>query len=191
MQSINEILNNPKVQKIIIIIVAAILVAAYYPFALSLWNKNKAIDEKISLSLQQINLGSHINVNQQATEEEFKKSQKQILQLADKFFISAEEIFVVLNKIAAATKISFKNIEPFERQKMEIPNRDDMYIDNLPVKVDIVCNYHQLITLLDKIEKTDKFISVEDIRIRGVPSNIWEHEVQINLKVPLLVANAK
>jgi len=59
-----------------------------------------------------------------------------------------------------------------------------------PISINAACGYHQLGTLLTRLENADTFMRVADIRITANPQNRTEHMVFILVNTYVLAEEA-
>ena len=102
------------------------------------------------------------------------------------FSANPEEIFLRLNRSAAESNVTLKTITPLDKKSIKIPDSEDMYIE-LPVTLKLKSGYQELVSFLRKIEKLNKIIALTEIRIQPDPQNIWKHDVDLSVAIPITV----
>jgi len=189
MIKIKEALENPKTKIIFMLIIVAIVAGACLKFTIDYWSKGASLASEIKKAQREIAKGGNIAIEQSALKAEIQEAESEIMSFKNNFFLDAEDLFTVLNGFAQNIKINLKNINPKERIRTEIPSRKDMYLELLPITLKIDCDYYQLINFLRKVEDNEKFITVKTIKIQYNPKDIWNHGVEIELIVPILVSS--
>ncbi len=187
MIKIKELINKPKVKLIIAIIAVLIISFVFLKFAYALWMENNELKAKIKRNRDEITRSEKMASMQNSLNTEIKKISEQISLAEEDFFTNTEEIFAHLNRFTQEVKISLRTVSPGERTRIEMPNQKDAYIELLPVTIKLNCDFSQLLAFLQKIEKFKRIISVDDIRIQNDPQDTWNHNIDIELKTPLLI----
>jgi len=77
---------------------------------------------------------------------------------------------------------------PSEKNEIKIPDNTETYVE-LPITIKFGCSFYQLLSFLDNLESLKKTILINKIKIQSNPNNVWEHDVELALKVPLSVKN--
>jgi len=187
MIKINELINNPRIKIIGLLLIIILLSLIFLKVAGMLWEKNNALKNKIKKDEEEITRSAKIFSLQEELNSEINKRISEISSIQKNFFQDVEEIFSSLNHFAQEAKISLQGINPGERARIEVPERDDMYLEILPLTLKLSCDYRQLLTFLKRIEESKRNISVTNIMIQNDPQDIWNHKVDIELKTPLLI----
>ncbi|MCU0651454.1 MAG: type 4a pilus biogenesis protein PilO [Candidatus Omnitrophica bacterium] len=187
MTKINELIKNPRVKIAGIALLIILLSLIFLKFSGALWAKNNSLKEQIKKAGEEINRAAKISSTQETLDSEVQKLNEQIALAQDNFFQNVEDIFSSLNHFAQETKLSMQSINPEERTRTEVPNRNDMYLEILPLTLKLNCDFRQLLAFLGLIEKSKKNISVTSINIQNNPQDIWNHRIDIELKTPLLI----
>ncbi len=145
-------------------------------------------DADIIKKTRELAQGPEVSFLKQTVNSEIEQINLKIASIKTKFFPSAEELFLWLNRFAEADKISLKAITPSEKKEIKMPNSNDLYLE-LPVNIKLECNYYQLLSFLKKIESMKSIILIDKIKIQNNPRNIWEHNIELSLKLPLSAKN--
>jgi Tfp pilus assembly protein PilO len=175
-----ELIINISVIIILVIINLALLRAAG-----ALWSKNRKLKSELNERKGEIAKQPKISVVQETLNLEIEQLNLKLSSIEQRLFSNAEDIFMYINQFAETSRLSLKSIEPQEKIKREIPYSKNVYLE-LPVKIKLKSDYYQLLTFLSKIEEAQKFIMVSEVKIQGDPKNIWEHDIEIPLTVPIL-----
>lgn len=170
---------------ICVVIIFIIINLLFLKTSKTLWLKNKKIKSEINKKMEELAKGSNISSVKESLNSEINQLGSKLSFLEENFFSKAEEIFLYINRSAEAAKISLKGIEPKEKVQRPIPNTKDTYLE-LPINIKIKCDYHQLLVFLDKIEAKNKSILVSEIKIQSDPKDIYNHDIEILFKVPVL-----
>lgn len=187
MIKINELIKNPRIKIAGMLLIIISLSLTFLKFTGMLWEKNNALKNKIKKDEEEITRSAKISLLQEGLNSEINKRILEISSIQKNFFQDVEEIFSSLNHFAQEAKISLQGINPSERTRIEVPDRNDMYLEILPLTLKLSCDYQQLLTFLRKIEGSKRNISVTGIAIQNDPQDIWNHKVDIELKTPLLI----
>lgn len=168
---------------IIFLIVSAISFKGYA----TLWSKNKKLKDEIAKKTEEITKGSGVASLKKTAEVEIKELEA-ILAAIEKSFPSSntEEVFSSLNRFIEASQISLKAISPLEKTEVAIASSKDKYLE-LPITLRFDCSYDQLVSFLSMIEDSNKLMIVTEVKIQSNPSYIWDHNIEVSLKVPMLL----
>ena len=182
-----EELKNKKIIKIvaasIILLIMAIISLKGYG---ALRSKNIKLKAEITNKRQEISSFSNISSLKAAVNSEIKKLEAKLSSLEKGFPSSnTEEVFSSLNRFVEASQISLKAISPLEKIEIPIPDSKDKYLE-LPINLKLECSYDQLLAFLNKIENANKIMIVTEVKIQSNPDNIWEHNIELSLKIPML-----
>lgn len=137
---------------------------------------------------RELDQGPKVSSLKQTVNSEIEQINLKVATIKTKFFPGAGELFLWLNRFAEADKISLKAITPSEKKEIKVPNSNDLYLE-LPVNIKLECNYYQLLSFLKKIESMKNIILVNKIKVQNNPKNIWEHDIELSLKLPLSAKN--
>jgi len=182
-----EELKNKKIIKIvaasIILLIMAIISLKGYG---TLNSKNIKLKAEIAKKRQEISSFSNISSLKAAVNSEIKELEAKLSSLEKGFPSSnTEEVFSSLNRFVEASQISLKAISPLEKIEIPIPDSKDKYLE-LPINLKLECSYDQLLAFLNKIENANKIMIVTEVKIQSNPDNIWEHNIELSLKIPML-----
>jgi len=186
-------LKDPKIIKLIILLGLAIiidiiiLVSSY-----GLLVKAKNLKSEIVKKKADLIAGANNTAAKKKLDAEIEKLNSEISAVEDKFFSNPEDIFVYLNRFAEEAKISLKSIEPQEKISNPKAKSDGKKAPKesyaiLPVAIKMKSDFSRLLDFLDKIGGMRKLTAVSEISIQNDPKNIWEHNIQIILRLPILL----
>ncbi len=171
---------------IILLIIAAISLRGYQ----ALWSKNTKLKGDIIKKREEIAKSANISSLKRTGGSKIKELEEKLSSIENRFSsINTEEIFSSLNRFVESSGISLKAISPMEKTEVAIPGSKEKYSE-LPINLKFECGYNQLLSFLDKIENAGKAMSVTEIKIQTNPVNIWEHNIELSLKVPMLTVSA-
>ena len=148
--------------------------------------KNMKLGKDITKRSQELDNERNTLARQGPMKSELNKVSSKILSIEERFSSNVEEIFLQLNKFAAESGVSLKTISPTEKKIIGIPNTKDTYIV-LPVTIKLKCNYHELVVFLRRIENANKIIAVTDIRIQPNQQDIWKHDIELIVNIPVTI----
>lgn len=154
----------------------------------ALFSNNKKLESDIIKRTKELSKFSDISSLKKTADSEITQTESEIASIKDKFFSNVEDIFFSLSRFAEANGISIKAINPLEKIETKIPNSSDVYLE-LPITIKLECNFYQLLAFLNNIEALKKTALINKIKIQSNPSNIWEHDIEISLKLPLVAKN--
>lgn len=178
--------NNIKFTAVIILLLAINV------FALSriaaLFSDNMKIKSGIIHKANELSNSPDFLALKATADSKIKQLDSQIASIKNNFFSNVEEIFFSLSRFAETNKISLKAITPSEKNEIKIPNNNDIYVE-LPITIKFECNFYQLLSFLDNLESLKKTILINKIKIQSISNNVWEHDIELALKVPLSVKN--
>lgn len=182
-----ELKNLKKLKAIPIIIVLLIGAVMGIKTSVALWSKNTKLKADIIKKTEELAKSADISSLKRTVDTEIKELEEKISAIEKKFPSSnIEEVFSSLNRFIEASQISLKSISPLEKTEAAIPASKDKYLE-LPINLRLECSYSQLASFLNKIENTDKIMFVTEVKIQSNSSNIWEHNIELSLKVPMLL----
>jgi Tfp pilus assembly protein PilO len=180
-------LKNPKNLKNLAIIISLLIICVLtFKNSLSLFSKNIKLKEEIKAKDLLLARGQGSSASQVKVSAEINKISQELLDTEKQFSSNAEEVFSTLNKFAEGSGISLKGISPLDKKETKIPDSLDIFSE-MPVSLKLKCGYFELIAFLEKLENSDKIIFIEEIKIGPDQKNIWEHEIELLLKVPMSV----
>lgn len=182
-----DLIKQPKVKIALAIVIIALLSFFFFKFAYALWKENNDIKEKIQRDQNEITRAKSIVTQQQSLSEVLKKLNSDIKLAQEKFFLNSEGVFSRLNRFAQESSISLRSINPGERTRVDIPNKKDIYLELLYLNIKLTCDFNQLLAFLKDIEGSEQVIAVNDIKILIDPQDVWNHNIDVELKVPLLI----
>lgn len=178
-------LKKPENIKILVLIVILIIIGLLALKNLkSLWLKNLKLKSEVVRKTEELSRTTKTIQPKETVEAEIKKLEEKFLSFEKKFSFDTEEVFSSLNLFAEGSGISLKAINPADKLESTIPNTKDTYLE-LPVSLKVECGYYQLISFLRNIEGAQNLMLVSDIKIQSNPQNIWDHNIELSLKVPL------
>lgn len=181
-------LRDPKNIKILALIIILFLISVIVlNNSRALWSKNTQLKNEVIAKRGELAKIPNISLLKQTIETEIKELTEKISSFEKRFSPDGEEIFSFLNRFAESAKISLKAISPLDKIRVTIPNSKNIYLE-LPVNLKLECGYHQLVSFLNKIETAEKIMLVSEIRIQGNPQNIWDHSIELSLKVPMSIS---
>jgi Tfp pilus assembly protein PilO len=182
-----QLSKDPRIKSALIILVLILIVAGFLKLAAGFWIKNSGLNKEINKIKAEIANTGNLAVMQAALDKESGKLTKESKENEKKFFTDIEEVLTRMNRFAQTSDISIRSITPAERVRMEISGRKDISLEMLSLEIRLNCDYKQLLIFLSKIENFDKLIIINDIRIQNNPQDIWNHEVQLKFRIPLLI----
>lgn len=186
-----EAFKNPKNIKVAVVIIILFIIgvsgAKSYK---ALLVKNQKLKEDIIKKTKEISKGADIPSLKLTINSEIKELGTKLSAIEARFSSNTEEVFSSLNRFIEASEISLKAISPLEKTESGIPNSNDKYFE-LPINLKVECNYFQLLSFLNKVENASKIMRVTDVKIQSNQDNIWEHNIEISLKVPIVFVSAK
>lgn len=182
-------LRDPKNIKILAIIIILFLISIIsLNNSRALWSKNKQLKNEIIAKTGELTKIPNISPTKETIETQTKELIEKISSFEKRFSPDGEEIFSFLNRFAESAKISLKAISPLDKIEVTIPNSKDIMYLELPVNLKLECGYHQLVSFLNKVETAEKIMLVSEIKIQGNPQNIWDHSIELSLKVPMSIS---
>lgn len=187
MPKLDEILKKPQVKNVIVVIVVLLLSLQVIKFVKKLWDKNASLSSQIKKDQAELSHGTNISSTQVAVSKEITKLESDINEVQNNFFTNPEAVFAEVNRFAQGSHMSIKSITPSDRKKVAIPDSTDIYIDLFSITLRASCDYNQLIGFLKKIGASDKFITIDKITVQSNMQDIWNHNIELELKVALLV----
>lgn len=186
-----EAFKNPKNIKVAVVIIILFIIgvsgAKSYK---ALLVKNQKLKEDSIKKTKEISKGADIPSLKLTINSEIKELGTKLSAIEARFSSNTEEVFSSLNRFIEASEISLKAISPLEKTESGIPNSNDKYFE-LPINLKVECNYFQLLSFLNKVENASKIMRVTDVKIQSNQDNIWEHNIEISLKVPIVFVSAK
>jgi len=181
-----------KNDKLKLVAAVIILAAAAYLFMQGfkgLQARNKKLAEDIKKSREEVSKSSAIYSAQDTLNAEIENLDAQLADTENNFYERSEDIFADLNRYSSDVKLSVKGIEPLERIKIDIPERKDIHLEILPLKLKVKCDYPQLMEFLAKIEKSEKLMVVPEIKIQADTKDPWNHDAEVTLNIPFVMPN--
>ncbi len=188
MAKIEEIQKPQNIKLIAITIILLIMNVLGLSKINALFLNDKELDSDISKRTKELSNFSDISSLKKTADSEIIQTKLEIAAIKDKFFSNVEDIFFSLSRFAEANEISLKAINPLEKVEIKIPNSNDVYLE-LPITLKLECNFYQLLAFLNNIEALKKTALINKIKIQSDPKNIWEHDIEISLKLPLAAKN--
>ena len=98
-----------------------------------------------------------------------------------------------LSKTAKATGVKILAIEPVNpdvKIKQEAQEKGGLYLE-MPIKIDARAGYHQLGIFINKLENSERFMKVTDLRIEKEGSNAKMHDVSLVISTFVLLQELK
>jgi len=178
----------PKIKILIGLVIIIIISPFFFKAYKSLWLRKEKLMAQINKNIGELNKASALYSAQDTLNAEMKRLNSKLSSAEDKFSSGTEEIFVDINRFALECKVSLKAIEPLERTRIEISGRKNPYLELLPLNLRVKCDFRQLMLFLYKIEQSENLMLIGDIKIQSDPRDIWNHDIQISLKVPILLS---
>jgi len=186
---IEQLKNFKKLTALLAVIALLIIAATALKTCFALWLKNTRLKAELIQKTEEAAKSADISPLKKTGDAEVKKLEEKLSSIEDGFSaINTEEIFSSLNRFVEASGISLKSISPLEKTEAAIPGTQEKYLE-LPVNLKLECSYNQLLSFLDKIENTGRAMSVTNIKIQNNPQNIWEHNIELSLIVPMLTVS--
>ena len=192
----SDFLKDPK-KKIIAGIFAVLMIALFY---YNLFFKNQfAQIKKMSPQIQDLKRKI------QAAERELLNLpiyKKQYEDMKDKIEICRKKLpyekdipnlLEHLSKTAKATGVKILAIEPVNpdvKIKQEAQEKGGLYLE-MPIKIDARAGYHQLGIFINKLENSERFMKVTDLRIEKEGSNAKMHDVSLVISTFVLLQELK
>lgn len=184
-------LKKPENIKIIAVIIIALIAAAFCLNGIKgAWIKNTGLKNEVMQKDTALKRVANVSFLKVAANTQIKELNEKLVSLEEKFFLDPGEIFSYLNRFAEASKISLKNISPLEKTEVKTEESDTVHLE-LPINVKMECGYDELVEFLKKVESADKIILVTSLKIQGNPQDVWEHNIELSLKIPLSMAQKK
>lgn len=184
----NEFKKIESIKLLAIIIILLIINVLALVKIKALFLNYRKHDEDIIKKTRELAQGPKVSALKQTVNSEIEQINLKITAIKNKIFPNAGELFLWLNRFAEADKISLKAITPSEKKEIKVPNSNDLYLE-LPVNIKLECNYYQFLSFLKKIESMKNIILVNKIRVQNNPKNIWEHDIELSLNLPLSAKN--
>jgi Tfp pilus assembly protein PilO len=108
----------------------------------------------------------------------------------NRMFFVRDDMPAAVKAIADISKdlqIEFISLTPLPSQKLEDPSLENekpgFSLWKTPISIKIKTNYLKLIDFIKRIEKANKFIKVENLRIKKNPSTLLVHDVEMTVYV--------
>lgn len=181
-----EELKNPKNIKILAIIIIGLIMGLMgLKSVFGLWSKNARLKKEITQKNQELTKISSSVLTEEAIQTQIKDIAEKISTFEKRFFFHLEDTFSDLNRFAENSQISFKAISPSEKMEVILPNTKEIAYLELPISLKLECGYYSLVSFLHKIENAENIMLINEIKIQGNPQNIWEHNIELSLKVPM------
>jgi Tfp pilus assembly protein PilO len=182
-----EELKNTKNIKILAAVIGFLIICILVLLGCkNLIGKSIGLNKDIIKKTQELNKEKTTLAQQGPIKSELEKINAKILSIEKGFSSNIEEIFLQLNKFAVESGASLKTITPSDKKRVEIPGSKDSYIE-LPVTIRLQCGYRELVTFLRKLEGAKKIMAVVDIHIQPDQQNVWEHNIELIVNVPVSI----
>lgn len=178
-------LKNIKILAIIIVLLIASVIIIKSSW--ELWSKNMALKTEVAQKTEELSKGANITSVGQTIDGEIKTLAAKLSQIETKFSSNTEEVFSSLNRFAETSEISLESINPLDKTEVKIPDALYTYLE-LPIDLELKCGYRQLLSFLNKLERAKKILLVTEIKIQSDPQDIWDHDIQLSLKVPISIS---
>ncbi len=186
MKKLKELLTDPKIKTTGIIIITIGMGIFFIRIAYGLWVKNNGLKTQIKKYKEIIAQAANIPALERSLRADIATLNSRIAASQETFFTNEENIFTSLSRYAQDEHLSLTHLNPAEKTKYAIPHRDDISIGLLPLAIKMNCDYHQLKAFLAQIEASKKNIIVSDIKIETNQQETWNHNIKIDLQIPLL-----
>lgn len=181
-------LNNPQNIKILVLmIIFLIIVVLGAKESWTLFNKYTKFQSEIAKKTTELARGSDILLQKDKENKEIKDAEDELASFEKKFTANTEELFSMFNRFAENCQFKFKLMKPLESLAIKIPNTENTYFE-MPVDLRFEANFQQLLNFLKKLETAPKTIVISALKIRANQTNIWDHDVEMSLYVPMLKA---
>lgn len=148
--------------------------------------KNMGLAKKLSQEKHMLSENQNPSALQKELEGKVEDMTQKISSFDKSSYNNVEGILADLNHFAEESAISLKKIDPMEKIKIVSPENSDLAVWAVPINIKIVCDYKQLLVFLNKIMTSEKFMKVEKIFIQSNSGDIWDHDVQLDMKVPVI-----
>lgn len=181
-----ELKRRDLIKMISIIIILVIINLIFLRTSKALWSKNIKLKLEINKERAELAKGSNISSLKETLNLEINQLNSKLSSLEERFFPNTEDIFMYINRFVETSGISLTSMEPLEKIQGEIPYSKNLYLE-LPINIKLKCDYYQLLKFLNNLERTQKSIVVSEIKIQSDPKNIWDHDIRMLLKVPVLL----
>ena len=171
---------SPKMWLILVLPTAGII-ALFIFLAQPKFKEIKALDaELVSARAELVSIKKTVAIKEQLVES-INALQGAIDYYAQK--IPSEKgmswLLIELSRLARTAGIKYISITPQPVQKTE------SYI-KIPIKLEIICSYHNLGRYLSYLEASQRFISVDNITITSDPSSILKQRVSLSVSTFML-----
>lgn len=135
------------------------------------------LNDKISLVNSRVKRLSQMNKRLTEMKKEHRSyakllpPQKDIPELLEKFA-----------SVAKKSNVTIESITPYEFVSTKSKKGDNRYYREMPILITAKSGYHQLGDFLSSLEQTNRFIAIEDLRIRYDSRTPRKHNVRMVLK---------
>jgi len=178
--------NKQNLELILGLFILVVIGFFFFKMAGGLILKTNKLQTEINQCSQDLNKATSLSIVRKTLEAEIKELTPMVSYIEGRIFAGNEKIIVNLNSFAQETKISIKSIDPLEeRTQIEVFSRPDAALRLLPFRLKFKCDFFELMQLLNKIEKAEKIFVVDEVKIDTDSREIWNHDIQILLKVPV------
>lgn len=166
------------------LVVLLILIAVALPQIYGLWRNSRKIGVEIAAQMRQVTRGSAIDASKTATHQKIDELIQEINQQQARFFASSEEVISALNRLAEESGIGLRALTPLEKQTRLVPATTTIY-EALPLILRLRCGFYPFLSFVQRIEQAPKVIYLTDFKLQGTPQDIWEHDIELTLVIPL------
>lgn len=182
-----SILDNIKLGKnknetMLILIMIALIVIAIYFFIFLKPSLGSLADIAPKLSMMEQNLeDARRMIAGKGTAEKNRLEFKEKMESYKALFPSSDEAAKVLENlslIAGNSGVKIVGIKPFRGEGYDAQEEKGLY-NEFPVEIIARSGYHELGRFIHKLETGERFVSIEDLEIKGNPANINKHRVRL------------
>lgn len=174
------------------ILIAAVFVVYFYVFFIPTLRTIKTITPQIKTVKQQLKL-IQTDENNVSNLKSQIESQSEKLQIYQKKLPTEEEIPTLLedlSKLAKDTNVKIIAIKPKHGQQAPESASSEVYTE-LPVDIVAKSGYHQLGSFINKLENSDRFMKIKDIKINASTDDALRHDITLVVSAFVLSGEKK
>jgi len=187
---LEQLKKAPALKTLAIAVISVIISIIPLKFSKELFLKNTKLRDTIRERARLLERGADTAKLKKSAASEIQRLRQAVESSEANFYANADDIIADINRFADGAKVNLTGIAPLEPLKLKIPDSDDVYVE-LPINVKLECGFYQLLAFLRELENAQRLILVSEVEIRATPQNIWEHQVDLLLTLPLGPAPAK
>ena len=100
-----------------------------------------------------------------------------------------KEIASILNQLSGLASQEQIKIVGIKELELEKPKDDDeeLAYDEIPIQIDMKSGYHQLARFINQIERSDRLMKIESLKISSDPQDLSKHAVRVIVSAFVLV----